>query len=42
MDIVLFLLGIGLAVYGAHFLVDGGSAITRHYHISALVIGQCQ
>jgi hypothetical protein len=27
MDIVLLLLGIGLAVYGAHFLVDGGSAV---------------
>jgi hypothetical protein len=28
MDIVLILLGIGLAVYGAHFLVDGGSAVS--------------
>jgi len=39
MDIVLLLLGIGLAVYGAHFLVDGGSAIARHYNIPTLVIG---
>jgi cation:H+ antiporter len=39
MDIVLLLLGIGLAVYGAHFLVDGGSAIAKHYNIPTLVIG---
>ena len=39
MDIVLLLLAIGLAVYGAHFLVDGGSAIARHYNITTLVIG---
>jgi cation:H+ antiporter len=39
MDIVLLLLGIGLAVYGAHFLVDGGSVIAKHYNIPNLVIG---
>ena len=39
MDIVLLLLGIGLAVYGAHFLVDGGSAIAKNYNIPTLVIG---
>ena len=39
MDIILLLLGIGLAVYGAHFLVDGGSAIAKHYNIPTLVIG---
>jgi len=39
MDIILLLLGIGLTVYGAHFLVDGGSAIARHYNIPTLVIG---
>jgi cation:H+ antiporter len=39
MDIFLLLLGIGLAVYGAHFLVDGGSAIAKRYNIPTLVIG---
>ena len=39
MDIVLLLLGIGLAVAGAHYLVDGGSAIAKHYNIPTLVIG---
>jgi cation:H+ antiporter len=39
MDIILLLLGIGLAVSGAHYLVDGGSAIAKHYNIPTLVIG---
>ena len=39
MDIFLLLLGIGLAVYGAHFLVEGGSAIAKRYNIPTLVIG---
>jgi len=39
MDILLLLLGIGLAVYGAHFLVDGGSAIAKRFNIPSLVIG---
>ena len=39
MDIVLLLLGIGLAVYGAHFLLDGGSAIAKRFNIPTLVIG---
>jgi cation:H+ antiporter len=39
MDILLLLLGIGLAVSGAHYLVDGGSAIAKRYNIPTLVIG---
>jgi len=39
MDIVLLFAGIGLAVYGAHFLVDGGSAIAKRFNIPTLVIG---
>jgi cation:H+ antiporter len=39
MDILLLLLGIGLAVYGAHFLVDGGSAIAKRFNIPSMVIG---
>ena len=39
MDILLLLLGIGLAVSGAHFLVDGGSAIAKRFNIPSLVIG---
>jgi Ca2+/Na+ antiporter len=32
------LAGIVMAVYGAHFLVDGGSAIARRVNISTIVI----
>jgi cation:H+ antiporter len=39
MDILLLLLGIGLAVSGAHYLVDGGSAIAKRFNIPTLVIG---
>ena len=39
MDILLLLLGIGLAVTGAHYLVDGGSAIAKRFNIPTLVIG---
>jgi cation:H+ antiporter len=39
MDILLLLLGIGLAVSGAHFLVDGGSAIAKRFNIPSMVIG---
>lgn len=39
MDILFLLLGISLAVYGAHFLVEGGSAIAKRFNIPTLVIG---
>lgn len=39
MDILTLLLGIGLAVYGAHYLVDGGSAIAKRFNIPTIVIG---
>jgi cation:H+ antiporter len=39
MDILLLLLGIAFAVYGAHLLVDGGSAIAKRFNIPSLVIG---
>jgi cation:H+ antiporter len=39
MDILLLLAGISMAVYGAHFLVEGGSAIAKRFNIPTLVIG---
>jgi cation:H+ antiporter len=39
MDILFLLLGIGMAVYGAHCLVDGGSAIAKRFNIPPLIIG---
>ena len=39
MHILLLLAGICLAVYGAHFLVEGGSAIAKRFNIPTLVIG---
>ena len=39
MDIVTLLLGIGLAVYGAQLLVDGGVAVASRFGIPTLVIG---
>lgn len=39
MDILLLLLGIAFAVYGAQLLVDGGSAIAKRFNIPSLVIG---
>ena len=39
MDIVYVILGLVFAVYGAQFLVDGGSAVTRRFNIPTLVIG---
>jgi len=39
MDILTLLLGIGMAVYGAHYLVDGGSAIAKRFNIPTIVIG---
>jgi cation:H+ antiporter len=39
MHIILLLAGIFLAVYGAHFLVEGGSAIAKRFNIPTLVIG---
>lgn len=39
MDILYLVLGLVLAVYGAQFLVDGGSAIAKRYNIPTIVIG---
>lgn len=39
MDLAALLAGIALAVYGAQYLVDGGSAIARRFNISTMVIG---
>jgi cation:H+ antiporter len=39
MDILTLVLGLVAAVYGAHLLVDGGSAIARRYNIPTIVIG---
>ena len=39
MDVLNVLLGIAFAVYGAHLLVDGGSAIAKRFGIPSLVIG---
>jgi len=37
--VFLFLLGFGLLVKGADWLVDGGSALAKKYHVSNLIIG---
>ena len=39
MDIILVLLGLVFAVYGAQLLVDGGSAVAKRFNIPTLVIG---
>ncbi|MCR5352557.1 MAG: calcium/sodium antiporter [Bacteroidales bacterium] len=39
MDILLLLVGLGLIIFGADFLVDGSSAIARRAGISEFVIG---
>jgi cation:H+ antiporter len=39
MDILTLIAGLVFAVYGAHLLVDGGSAIAKHYNIPSVVIG---
>jgi len=39
MDILFVILGLGLAVYGAQLLVDGGSAVAKRFNIPTLVIG---
>ena len=39
MDILYLVLGLVFAVYGAQFLVDGGSAIAKRYNIPTIVIG---
>jgi cation:H+ antiporter len=39
MDILLVILGLVFAVYGAQLLVDGGSAVARRFNIPTLVIG---
>src|SRR5210317_552154 len=39
MDLLFLLAGIVFAVGGAHYLVDGGSAIAQRFNIPTLVIG---
>ncbi|MDH3977402.1 MAG: calcium/sodium antiporter [Gammaproteobacteria bacterium] len=39
MDILQILLGLGFAIYGAQFLVNGGVAIAKRFNIPDLVIG---
>jgi cation:H+ antiporter len=39
MDALTLLAGILMAVFGAHFLVEGGSAIAKRFNIPTLVIG---
>ncbi len=39
LDLLTLLAGIALAVGGAHYLVDGGSAIAKRFNISTMVIG---
>jgi len=39
MDILYLVLGLVFAVFGAQFLVDGGSAIAKRYNIPTIVIG---
>ena len=39
LQIILFLLGLGLIIYGADWLVDGASSIARKFGISEFVIG---
>jgi len=39
MNILYLLLGIALAVSGAHYLVEGGTAIAKRFNIPTLVIG---
>ena len=39
MDALTLLAGIALAVFGAKYLVDGGSAVARRFNISTMVIG---
>jgi cation:H+ antiporter len=39
MDILKILLGLGLAIYGAQFLVNGGVSIAKRFNIPDLVIG---
>jgi cation:H+ antiporter len=39
MDILIVILGLVFAVYGAQLLVDGGSAVARRFNIPTLVIG---
>jgi cation:H+ antiporter len=39
MDILKILLGFGLAIYGAQFLINGGVSIAKRFNIPDLVIG---
>ena len=39
LDILLFLLGLGLIIYGADWLVDGASSVARRIGMSEFVIG---
>jgi cation:H+ antiporter len=39
MDILKILLGLGLAIYGAQFLVNGGVSIAKRFNIPDLISG---
>ena len=39
MDVITLIAGLLLAVLGAKYLVDGGSAIAKRYNIPTIVIG---
>ncbi len=39
LNIVYFLVGLGLIIKGADWLTDGASSIARRFHVSSLVIG---
>lgn len=39
LNIVLLIIGLVVLIYGANFLVDGGSALAHRLHVSTMVIG---
>ena len=39
MNVILLLVGLGLIVFGANWLVDGASSIARRIGVSEFVIG---
>ncbi len=39
MSIVFLILGLGMVIYGANFMVDGSSALAKKYNIPNIVIG---
>ncbi|MCX7821436.1 MAG: calcium/sodium antiporter [Brevinematales bacterium] len=39
MDFILLIIGFGLLIYGANFLVDGGAALAKKLNVPTIVIG---